>query len=158
MVFLTSVVIYVVFHILKVVVLKGRDPRSIAIEDVGFIQKEVIKKQESMVWDDFPSQAMMYLMQSLIFSFLQFQNLKFTTIPEIISMTCAISVLIIYPAFLFWLYSAQVKPTEDHLTVDKQREVFAQFKLEYKIMVLFTPLRKLVMAVVIVLLQDYPVW
>ena len=68
------------------------------------------------------------------------------------------TVLCFYPVFFYWLHVANAKPTDDHITVDKQRELFAIFKIDNKIMVLFNPLRKLVMVSVVVLLQNYPVW
>ena len=93
-----------------------------------------------------------------MFSVIALKNIHLDSFIEIASFLFSMAVLCFYPVFFYWLHVANAKPTDDHITVDKQRELFAIFKLENKIMVLFNPLRKLVMVTVVVVLQNYPVW
>ena len=53
-----------------------------------------------------------------------------TSLLEVVSVVTALLVLCLFPAFLVWLYKTDVKPTSrGFITIDKQRQVFAPFKL-----------------------------
>ena len=98
------------------------------------------------------------MLQTLLFAIIQLTNFNTSTAIDIVSLACAILVLLMYLAYMFWLTQANVKPIEDHITVDEQREVYGNFKLRYKLYVLFSPLRKIGMALALVFLQNYPTW
>ena len=143
---------------MSVSILKGRDPSELQMKNLGLIEKQVVKKSEEFTWNSFPNQFMVYTMQTLLFSVIQLKRIHYGTPVEMLSLGCSVLVLCLYPIFFYWLFMANVKPTEDLIMTDKQREVFATFKLDQKMMVLFNPVRKLVMISVVVFLQSQPVW
>ena len=93
----------------------------------------------------------------MIFSLLQCKCLYWDSPVEILSSGLAIGILTGYPAYLVWLTRAQVKvPKEKFVMVKEDRTLFSGFKLKYKAFAIVTPIRKLLMSFVLILLQPYP--
>ena len=100
---------------------------------------------------------MIYTIQAVLFSLLQFKNLNYDTWMESLSSGCSIVVLVLFPTFLYWLSNAEIMPDKSRFVVDPEaRKLFDNFKVSKKTFALMVPLRKFFMSVIIVIFKESP--
>ena len=69
----------------------------------------------------------------------------------------AIVILVLYPVFIYWLFTAPVLPEDSakkYLTIKEPRNLYESFKLRNKGYAVVAPMRKLLMTLVLVLFQS----
>ena len=58
---------------------------------------------------------------------------------------------------MYWITVAEVLPPENRfITIRERRSIFKLFKLQQKSFAVWTPVRKLLMSMILVLLSEYP--
>ena len=55
---------------------------------------------------------MVYTIQAVLFSLLQFRNMYFDTWIEIVSSVSSVVVIVLFPFFMIWLSRAEIMPEE----------------------------------------------
>ena len=154
--FSTSVIVYMILTlIVKIYTLtKGKKLQE---KDLGIVMKQVIQKQEDFEWNGFPRQLMIYTIQAVLFSLLQFKNVHYDTWIESLSSSSSILVMVVLPSFLFWLAKAKVFPNQNQFVVKVEpRKIFESFKTGKSLFALMTPFRKCFMSCVIVIFNTSP--
>ena len=154
--FFTSVFLYTILTlIVKFYTLsKGKKLKE---KDLGIVMKQVVQKQEDFQWNGFPRQLMIYTIQAVLFSLLQFKNIYFDTWMETLSSGFAVVVMVLFPIFMYWLSRAEVMPDEGRFTVKPEaRKLFENYKRKQKAFALMVPLRKFFMSIVIVIFKTSP--
>ena len=68
--------------------------------------KQIVQKQEDFQWNGFPRQLMIYTIQAVLFSLLQFKNVYFDSWIETVSSVSSVIVIVLFPIFLIWLSRA----------------------------------------------------
>ena len=70
----------------------------------------------------------------------------------------ALTILLMFPVFLYWLKAAKIKPDEKRFLVKPEsRKLYENFKRKQKIFALLVPTRKFLMGLVIVMFQQFPI-
>ena len=97
------------------------------------------------------------MIQAQIFSILQFRRFYFSSVVEAVSSLSAVVIVILLPFFLNWIRVTRVDPPEDtFITIKEKRNLFKLLKRKHKSFAVWTPVRKLLMSLIIVLLQSSP--
>ena len=129
MIFVASIVTHLIIQVLSSCVFTVK-PNS-SEKDLSLITKAILKKKEGFLWDTLPRQLNIYMIQALIYSFLQIRCLYFDTVFDIINSVTTFVILLLFPVFIYWIIKAQVKPLKDQfITVKKSRGIFQLFKVK----------------------------
>ena len=73
---------------------------------------------------------MIYTIQAVLFSLLQFKNIYFDTWIEALSSGFSMVVLLLFPIFMFWLSRADVIAEKNRFVVSPEpRKLFENFKV-----------------------------
>jgi len=149
--FCTSVIVYTILSLIVQIYTLSKG-KKLQEKDLGLVMKQVIQKQEDFEWNGFPRQLMIYTIQAVLFSLLQFKNVHYDTWIESLSLYCSIAVIIIFPFSLYWLLKAKIEPKKNQfLLLMRKRKFVENLKLNSRDFALVTPLRKFLMVLVLVL-------